>query len=320
MTETRPVVTERPAEPRRPATEAEVAAAWQDPKLANVLYHDWESGSYDDKWSISFDQRCIDYARDRFSHVAGTVRLAVRPGAGTGLRHRVLPAQPQAGRRADRRLRHRPQPGHGRGGPAQRRAPRLQHRGTGRRRRVAALSGRQLRPGGRARGAAPHPGRRVGAARGAAGAASRRPVRVRRRADPVRRLRGPPAVPADLVGHHPGHPAALAAGLVPAEGGAGRLVPGGRAGGGGGPAHLRPGRAARAGRAGRRGGGGHPHRRADRGLVRLAGPYLRGGGAPASDWASAGRCSPIRTGSGCTRWTPRCCPGWCRPRCSTTSS
>jgi ubiquinone/menaquinone biosynthesis C-methylase UbiE len=76
------------SEARRPATEAEVAAAWQDPKLANVLYHDWESGSYDDKWSISFDQRCIDYARDRFSHVAGTAGWpygrALELGCGTG--------------------------------------------------------------------------------------------------------------------------------------------------------------------------------------------------------------------------------------------
>src|SRR6185503_12744265 len=75
-------------ERRTAATEAEVAAAWQDPKLANVLYHDWESGSYDDKWSISFDQRCIDYARDRFSHVAGTegwpYRRALELGCGTG--------------------------------------------------------------------------------------------------------------------------------------------------------------------------------------------------------------------------------------------
>jgi len=75
-------------EHRTAATEAEVAAAWQDPKLANVLYHDWESGSYDDKWSISFDQRCIDYARDRFSHVAGTAgwpyRRALELGCGTG--------------------------------------------------------------------------------------------------------------------------------------------------------------------------------------------------------------------------------------------
>ena len=37
-----------------------------------MLYHDWEAGTYDEKWSISFDQRCIGYARDRFAHVAGT--------------------------------------------------------------------------------------------------------------------------------------------------------------------------------------------------------------------------------------------------------
>ena len=48
-------------------TAAEVERAWSDPKLANVLYHDWEATTYDEKWSISYDQRCIDYARDRFS-------------------------------------------------------------------------------------------------------------------------------------------------------------------------------------------------------------------------------------------------------------
>lgn len=55
----------------REATAADVAAAWRDPKLANVLYHDWEASTYDEKWSISYDERCIDYARDRFQHVAG---------------------------------------------------------------------------------------------------------------------------------------------------------------------------------------------------------------------------------------------------------
>ena len=39
-------------------------AAWSDPKLANVVYHDWEAATYDDKWSISYDDRCIEYARD----------------------------------------------------------------------------------------------------------------------------------------------------------------------------------------------------------------------------------------------------------------
>ncbi len=70
------------------ATAADVRAAWDDPKLANVLYHDWEASTYDEKWSISFDQRCIDYAHDRFVHVAGDVEQpypkALEIGCGTG--------------------------------------------------------------------------------------------------------------------------------------------------------------------------------------------------------------------------------------------
>jgi ubiquinone/menaquinone biosynthesis C-methylase UbiE len=70
------------------ASAEEVEAAWHDPKLANVLYHDWEASTYDEKWSISFDQRCIDYARDRFAHVAGTVgwpyAKSLELGCGTG--------------------------------------------------------------------------------------------------------------------------------------------------------------------------------------------------------------------------------------------
>ncbi|MCW2631197.1 MAG: Methyltransferase type 11, partial [Pseudonocardia sp.] len=65
-----------------------VAAARDDPKLANVLYHDWEAGSYDEKWSISYDQRCIDYAADRFRAVAGEggwpYPLALEICCGTG--------------------------------------------------------------------------------------------------------------------------------------------------------------------------------------------------------------------------------------------
>jgi len=37
-----------------------------DPKQANIVYHDWEAGTYDEKWSISYDERCNVYARDRF--------------------------------------------------------------------------------------------------------------------------------------------------------------------------------------------------------------------------------------------------------------
>ena len=73
---------------REPASEIDVQLAWGDPKLANILYHDWESSTYDEKWSISFDDRCISYARDRFEHVAGTAGWpygdALELGAGTG--------------------------------------------------------------------------------------------------------------------------------------------------------------------------------------------------------------------------------------------
>jgi SAM-dependent methyltransferase len=69
-------------------TAEQVERAWSDPKLANVLYHDWEAASYDEKWSISYDQRCIDYARDRFEAVAGRAGWpygeALELGSGTG--------------------------------------------------------------------------------------------------------------------------------------------------------------------------------------------------------------------------------------------
>ncbi|HEY2166823.1 MAG TPA: methyltransferase domain-containing protein [Jatrophihabitantaceae bacterium] len=74
--------------PHPHASADEVAAAWHDPKLANVLYHDWEADTYDDKWSISFDERCIEYARERFEHVAGPTNRAypssLELGCGTG--------------------------------------------------------------------------------------------------------------------------------------------------------------------------------------------------------------------------------------------
>lgn len=70
------------------ADPAEIERAWHDTKLAQVLYHDWEADSYDEKWSISFDRRCIDYARDRFVAIAGRdawpYRKALEIGAGTG--------------------------------------------------------------------------------------------------------------------------------------------------------------------------------------------------------------------------------------------
>ena len=74
--------------PNPHATAEQVEAAWHDPKLANVLYHDWEAASYDEKWSISFDERCVDYARDRFTNIAGHVGWpygkTLELGCGTG--------------------------------------------------------------------------------------------------------------------------------------------------------------------------------------------------------------------------------------------
>ncbi|MGH8825674.1 MAG: class I SAM-dependent methyltransferase [Jiangellaceae bacterium] len=73
---------------RRPAAAEEIERAWHDTKLAQVLYHDWEADTYDEKWSISFDERCVEYARDRFAAVAGTAGwpygTVLEVGAGTG--------------------------------------------------------------------------------------------------------------------------------------------------------------------------------------------------------------------------------------------
>lgn len=77
-----------PATAPSPASAEDVERAWEDTKLAQVLYHDWEAQTYDEKWSISFDQRCIDYARDRFAAIAGTsgwpYGRSLEIGAGTG--------------------------------------------------------------------------------------------------------------------------------------------------------------------------------------------------------------------------------------------
>ena len=72
----------------RPPAPEEVEEAWTNTKLAQVLYHDWEAETYDEKWSISFDERCIAYARDRFVAVAGAGRWpypkSLEVGCGTG--------------------------------------------------------------------------------------------------------------------------------------------------------------------------------------------------------------------------------------------
>ena len=91
-----------------------------------------------------------------------------RPAAGptasprTGLRHRLLPAQPEAGRRAGRGPRHRPEPRHGRGGARNAAGLGLDVEGRVADAESTPLPRRQLRPGRRARRAAPHPRRRAG--------------------------------------------------------------------------------------------------------------------------------------------------------------
>jgi ubiquinone/menaquinone biosynthesis C-methylase UbiE len=66
------------------------AAPELDPALVKdqqVVYHDWESTHYDDKWNISFDERCIDYARGRYLKAVPDGRRYERVlevGCGTG--------------------------------------------------------------------------------------------------------------------------------------------------------------------------------------------------------------------------------------------
>lgn len=68
--------------------EERLREAWADPKVANIVYHDWEASTYDEKWNISYDERCVSYARDRYAHVAGDAgwpyERMLEIGAGTG--------------------------------------------------------------------------------------------------------------------------------------------------------------------------------------------------------------------------------------------
>ncbi len=69
-------------------TYEEVEEARRDPKHANIVYHDWEAETYNEKWSISFDQRCMDYALGRFELAvggpAGHYGTALELGSGPG--------------------------------------------------------------------------------------------------------------------------------------------------------------------------------------------------------------------------------------------
>ena len=91
-----------------------------------MLYHDWEAESYDDKWSICYDKRCVDYARDLFDATVPDDELRELPydralelGCGAGF---FLLNLIQAGV-ARRGSCDRPVTGHGQGGHPQRRDP-----------------------------------------------------------------------------------------------------------------------------------------------------------------------------------------------------
>jgi ubiquinone/menaquinone biosynthesis C-methylase UbiE len=57
-----------------------------DPKTANVLYHDAAARSYDAKWAIGFDERCIRYVRERAERMLPATKYGrvLDVGSGTG--------------------------------------------------------------------------------------------------------------------------------------------------------------------------------------------------------------------------------------------
>ncbi|MGH3443495.1 MAG: class I SAM-dependent methyltransferase [Nitriliruptorales bacterium] len=58
-----------------------------DIKEKQSAYHDWEATNYDAKFSISYDERCIEYARERFLKAlpkGGSFDHVLEVGAGTG--------------------------------------------------------------------------------------------------------------------------------------------------------------------------------------------------------------------------------------------
>jgi ubiquinone/menaquinone biosynthesis C-methylase UbiE len=71
-------VVEEPGDPQIEAT--------LDPKTANLLYHDAAARSYDAKWAISFDERCIRYVRERAERMLPSRRYerVLEVGTGTG--------------------------------------------------------------------------------------------------------------------------------------------------------------------------------------------------------------------------------------------
>jgi ubiquinone/menaquinone biosynthesis C-methylase UbiE len=68
-----------------PAPKLDPAA--MDIKAKQAAYHDWEAQNYEAKFSISYDERCISYARERFRKVVPEEQRfgsVLEVGAGTG--------------------------------------------------------------------------------------------------------------------------------------------------------------------------------------------------------------------------------------------
>ena len=285
--------------PQPHATAEQVEAARHDTKLAQVLYHDWEAESYDDKWSISYDQRCIDYARGRFDAIVPDevqrelpYDRALELGCGTGffLLNLIQAGVARRGSVTDL------SPGMVKVATRNGQSLGLDIDG-----RVADAEGipyedntfdlvvghavlhhipdvelslrevvRVLKPGGRFVFAG-------------------EPTTVGNRT---------PATLSTLTWETTTNvdQAARAGCLAPAAGRARRVLPGRRAGGDRRPAHLRPGRPGADGHQRRRRRGEDRQRGVHRRDAGLAGAHLRGGGAARAGWAGAGRSSRSAAG------------------------
>ena len=261
------------AVPNPHATAEQVEAARHDSKLAQVLYHDWEAESYDEKWSISYDQRCVDYARDCFDAVVPDEAIRELPydralelGCGTGFF-----------------LLNLIQAGVARRGSVTDLSPGMV--------KVATRNGQSLGLDidGRVADAEgiPYDDNTFDLVVGHAVLhhipdvelslrevirvlQARRAVRVRRRADHRRQRLRPCAGGPDVERHHPRGEAARAGRLAPAAGRDRRELPRGGPGVGGRPAHLRSERPGADGHQRRRRAGRDRHRGVHRRDARLA--------------------------------------------------
>jgi ubiquinone/menaquinone biosynthesis C-methylase UbiE len=79
---------ETTSDPMARALEADTEgpAAILDPKTANVLFHDAAARSYDSKWAIAYDRRCVEHVRVRAQRMLPRRRYdrVLDVGCGTG--------------------------------------------------------------------------------------------------------------------------------------------------------------------------------------------------------------------------------------------